>query len=260
MISVVVPMYNSSKTILKAINSIIEQTRADLIKEIIIVNDGSTDDSLEVVNEFIKVSKDNRMKIVSKTNGGVSSARNEGIKNASEDWIALLDSDDVWLKDKIEKQISILMKFPEIVFIGAGRNQEELTIGKKVMDNLYKMEVKDLLKKYWPHTSTVLIKKEVLVECSMFDERRTHCEDGQLWLKIASKYPLYYISESLEIAGDNKRSFGEKGLSADLKKMHKGSVENIYEVYQRGDINIVEKNFFLLYENIKYLRRIILSR
>ena len=122
------------------------------------------------------------------------------------------------------------------------------------------LNIINLLFKYWPHTSTVLVKKDVIIENGMFDEKRHYAEDGQLWLKIARKQKIYYIVESLEIAGNNKRTFGKSGLSKDLKMMHLGCKENIKETYLSGNINIFQKIFFDLYENLKYIKRILITR
>lgn len=260
MFSVIIPLYNGEKNILKAIESVINQTYFSLILEIIVVNDGSTDNSKLVVEKFMKENPYSKIKLLNKKNGGVSSARNYGIKNSSGSWIALLDSDDYWLSDKIEKQFKVLKKHKEIVFLGGGRNKENVKFGKKIGNNLYKLTIKDLLKKYWPHTSTALIKRDILFIIGLYDESRSYAEDGQLWLKIASKYDLYYICDTVEIAGNNKRSFGEKGLSANLAAMHKGVLDNINEVYDRKEINYIEKNFYRILEIIKYIRRIIITR
>lgn len=260
MISVVIPMYNSQETIIAAIKSVIKQSKFDLISEILIVNDGSTDNSLQLVQEFIVNNANNKIKLLQKKNGGVSSARNLGIQNASEEWIALLDSDDVWLNDKIEKQVAYLKNNSKIMFIGTGRNNEKVQIGECIEHGLYRLRTKDLLKKSWPHTSTAIIKKSVILECAMYDETRTHAEDGQLWLKISYNHYLYYLDESLEIAGDNKKTFGEKGLSANLNKMHKGCIQNIREVYHNKYISFFECIYFLIMEYLKYFRRIVVSR
>lgn len=260
MISVVIPMYNSKDSIIETLNSVVNQTAFNLIKEIIVVDDGSTDDSNSLVKNYIKKYPESKVSIVYKENGGVSSARNLGIKVAQGEWIALLDADDIWLKDKIEKQVKCLNKYNNIVFLGGGRNNEIVKLGKKVEDGLYKLNTKDLLKKYWPHTSSTLIKKEILFSIGMFDENRKYVEDGQLWLKISSAYELFYLSDIVEIAGNNKRTFGVSGLSANLLGMHKGCISNIQEVYDRHEINIIEMYLYKIYEYIKFTRRIILTR
>lgn len=263
MISVVIPMYNSQDTILNAINGVVNQTRYDLIKEIIVINDGSTDDSLNIVEQFKEKNNNEKIMIVNKKNGGVSSARNLGIEKASAEWIALLDSDDYWKVDKIEKQILVLKKYPDVVLLGTGRNKEELTIGKNIDKdmNLFCLSLKNILFKVWPHTSTVLINRKKLLDCSLFDIQRKYSEDAQLWLKIASKYgKIHYISESLEIAGDDKPTFGYSGLSSNLDEMHKGCIMNINECLKRKDITIFEYLFFYFYEILKYKRRKLICR
>jgi len=99
-ISVVIPMYNSRDTIIKSLDSIKYQTALDKIFEIIVVNDGSTDDSLEIVKKYKELNPSLTIIIIDRHNGGVSVARNEGMKIAKGDWIALLDSDDEWLPNK----------------------------------------------------------------------------------------------------------------------------------------------------------------
>ena len=102
LISVIVPVYNVENYLDKCIESIVNQTYKNL--EIILVDDGSLDSSSKICDEWAV--KDNRIKVIHKTNGGVSSARNEGLKNANGDFIAFVDSDD-WLElNMYEKLIS----------------------------------------------------------------------------------------------------------------------------------------------------------
>ena len=118
MISVIIPLYNKEKSITDTVNSVLNQTFKDF--ELIIVNDGSKDNSLSVVNQFT----DKRVKIIDKPNGGVSTARNAGMKRAEGEYIALLDSDDEWLPHKLERQIEVLNENPHIDFLGTNRNGE----------------------------------------------------------------------------------------------------------------------------------------
>lgn len=261
LISVVIPMYNSEKSIIKCIESVLSQTKKDIIQEIIVVNDGSTDNSeKKIIEKFLENINNGFIKIISIPNSGVSKARNVGIKNSSGNWIAFLDSDDRWNVNKIEKQLNYIDKYPNIKFIGTGRNNDNVRFGSKIEDNLYKLNVRNQLKKYWPHTSTALIHKSVFEKVGTFDESRTHLEDGQLWLRIVAVFPIYYIVESLETAGDNKRSFGQSGLSANIKKMHEGCLININETYRKGHINLFEKYYYIIIEYIKYFRRIIITK
>ncbi|WP_041139764.1 glycosyltransferase family 2 protein [Beduini massiliensis] len=260
MISVVIPIYNSMDTIIPCLESVRNQTAIQQIKEIIVVNDGSTDDTLEILNKYIDLHSDLPITVISKENGGVSSARNTAIKLSTQNWIALLDSDDIWLPNKLEVQINILKKYPQIKFLGTNRNKEYVKIGKRLDDKIFYLNTKNVLMKSWPHTSTALINKEVFNQVGLFDEKRTHAEDGQLWMKIAFHYGIYYLYDSLEIAGGGKPTFGYSGLSANIKKMHEGCLLNIYEAYKLKYLNYIEYKLLLLYEKVKYLRRKVLIK
>lgn len=258
MISVVIPAYNSRDTVGDSIDSVLNQTRSDLIDEIIVVDDGSTNDTFSYVKD--KYADDEKVKLIHKENGGVSTARNAGIKASKGEWIALLDSDDVWLPQKIEKQWEQIEKLPEIRFIGCNRNQENLHYGTKVTEDLYKLNLKQILIKMWPHTSTALIHRSVLKKVGLFNEKQKYAEDGELWNRISIYFPLYYIPESLEIAGGNKVSFGVKGLSANLKAMYEGNVINIKRIRKRKQINTGFYVFLRLYYWAKYIRRIVITK
>lgn len=258
MISVVIPMYNSRKTIEDSICSVLNQTRSDLIDEVVVVDDGSTDGSGQLVKESF--AREDKVKVITKKNGGVSTARNAGIKAAKSEWIALLDSDDVWLPEKIEKQWEQIRKHPQIKFIGCNRNHENLYWGKRVDDNLYLLDLRHILIKNWPHTSTALIRREVFREVGLFNEKMRYAEDGDMWNRIACKHPLFYISESLEIAGGQKQQFGESGLSANLEEMYKGNIRNIMVLRKRGHISLLFYVFLKAYNDAKYVRRIILTK
>lgn len=257
MISVVIPAYNSEMTIKDCIDSVLSQSRVDLVEEIIVVNDGSSDNTATMIQKVY--SNEKLVKIISKENGGVSSARNAGIKAARGDWIALLDSDDVWLPEKLEKQWAEIERNHEIVFIGCNRNQENLRYGTKAGENLYTLNIHQLLIKMWPHTSTALIRKDVFQTIGYFNEQMRYAEDGEMWNRIALRYPLYYISESLEIAGGNKNTFGESGLSANLKGMYEGNVRNISQLHLQKDISTPFFLFLRSFYWVKYLRRIFIT-
>ena len=111
----------------------------------------------------------------------------------------------------------------------------------------------------WPHTSTALIRKDVFQTLGCFNEKMRYAEDGEMWNRIALKYPLYYVAESLEIAGGNKVTFGESGLSANLKGMYDGNVRNISALHNDKEISTPFYAFLRLYYWAKYLRRIALT-
>lgn len=259
MISVIIPMYNSQDTIERALNSVKAQTAIDQIKEIIVINDGSTDKSLEVVEEYQKANKDLPIKIINKTNGGVSSARNAGLKTAKGDYIALLDSDDEWLPKKTEIQLSYLRANKEIDFIGCNRNNESLKILTRKINKLYKAKVNDLLLKMFPQTSTAIFKREIIKTIGLYDEDQKYLEDGNYWIKICANFNFYFIPDSLVITGGGKPSFGYSGLSANLKQMERGNIKNLKEAKKMNLINTSTYIIFRMFYVVKYIRRIIIS-
>lgn len=130
-ISVIVPMYNMEKYIEECLDSILQQTLSDL--EIIIINDGSTDSSLNIIREYQK--KDNRIVVIDKANAGVGAARNDGIKAASGDYIAFIDPDDMYAGDEVLLHLYQVAEREGVSIIGGktvflyqdGKTKEEST-------------------------------------------------------------------------------------------------------------------------------------
>lgn len=256
--SVVIPMYNCESTIIDAVESVLNQTRYDLIDEIILVNDGSTDNSLDIINSYIEKNKISKVKIFTKENGGAASARNYGIKISKNDYIALLDSDDVWLKEKIEIQNEILIENPQIKALGSNRIGEIKHHGEKVKANIYKLSVVDYCIKNWPCTPSLIFDKRIFKDNKFFDENMTHAEEGIFFLDLAYLSGLYYVDNELVLCGNGKPAFGHSGLSGNLKKMHKGVLKMHNLAFKKKYISIFNYMFFNAYENLKFIRRIII--
>ena len=257
--SVVIPMYNNEGTIEKTIQSVINQTKYDLIDEIIVVNDGSTDKSLEIVNSLI-LEKNSKIKILNKTNGGASSARNVGIKNTRNEYIALLDADDVWLPNKLEIQNEILEKYTDIKVLGSNRIGEIIKYGTKITDSIYRISPFRYCIKNWPCTPSIIFRKSLFKNDLYFNESMTHAEEGIFFLEVASCFGLYYTIEPLVFCGDGKPTYGHSGLSKKLKKMHKG-IKMMHEIAsEKGYISFFQRKILDCYEDIKYLKRIFVSK
>ena len=196
MFSVVIPLYNKELSIKKTIQSVLNQSFEDF--EILVVNDGSTDNSLEI----IKGIKDYRIKIIEQQNGGVSRARNKGIKEAKYDWIALLDADDLWEIDKLEKQSKLLLNNPDLFWCFAAYKIKKLN-KDKVVD--YKnVEIIDdaidaIAQGAVVQTSSVVIKKSVFKDQKLlFNTKYSNSEDREVWYKLACMYPMVgYINKPL---------------------------------------------------------------
>lgn len=113
-VSIIIPAYNASRTIIRTLDSLKNQTRFDLIKEILVINDGSTDDTVALLENYKQLNPNMPIQIINKMNGGVSTARNIGLKLSSGEWIGLCDSDDEWLPRKLEIQYDIIKKNSKI--------------------------------------------------------------------------------------------------------------------------------------------------
>ncbi|CAH0334862.1 Undecaprenyl-phosphate 4-deoxy-4-formamido-L-arabinose transferase [Flavobacterium sp. CECT 9288] len=258
-ISVVIPMYNSSKTILMTLNSIKKQTI--LPYEVIIIDDGSLDESSTIVEDFISNNSTLNIQLVKKTNGGVSTARNAGIKLAKGDWIALLDSDDEWLINKLERQIQVLSENPEIDFLGTNRNGEYFDkILWKKLSVLTRISPKLLMIKFIFVVPTVIFKKEIISDVGYFDETQKYAEEGNYFIRIAQKYNCFLLNESLVLTGDGKAHFGHSGLSGNLKEMEKGELKNLKDALNLKIINVLEYSCLVVFSILKYFRRIVIVK
>ncbi|MEN5014990.1 glycosyltransferase family A protein [Erwinia sp. Eh17-17] len=260
--SVVIPVYNGEKSILKALDSVFSQTLSfdEHTLEVVVVNDGSTDNTLTLINEYKSLNYLDNLHIYTIANGGVSKARNFGIKNAQYEWIAFLDADDVWSDNKLSLQASYINTIkPEPNFIGSARNNETLSILGRKITSVHQASPKELLIKVFPQTSTAVVKKGVLQQCGLYDETMTHSEDADLWVRICSKSGrFYYHPESTVSTGNGKHNFGDEGLSANLPEMQRGSCLMLWKAYKRRDINYLSYLSLLAFYKLKFIRRLLI--
>ncbi len=255
-VSVVIPAYNAEKVIIRALDSIKNQTWIRCIKEIIVVNDGSKDRTKDEVEKYQRDNPNLPVKLVNKDNGGVSTARNAGLHVSSGDWIALLDADDEWLPNKIELQLKTIQAHPEIDFIGGNHTSEPVMVFWKKINRLYAPNINELCIKMFPQTSTAMFRRKIFTEIGGYDETRRYCEDGQFFMKICGSYGYYYMPDQVAVYDGGRRGFGVRGLSGDIKQMHHNYMINIKELYQQKRIVFPIYVFVWLYSELKYLRRI----
>ena len=192
-ISVVIPSYNRGHTLARALQSVYAQTSS--VDEVILVDDGSTDGSSEMVNHRFP-----EVNILRQSNLGVSAARNRGIAAARFEWIALLDSDDSWLPQKIEQIRAAGQQQPEFVLY----HSDEIWVRRGVRVNPRKKHRKSggwIFENCLPlcaiSPSASVIRKSTLHSLGMFDENLPACEDYDLWLRLCHQYPVYYIDQPL---------------------------------------------------------------
>lgn len=259
MFSVIIPAYNCAETIKNAIDSVLNQTRLDLIEEIIVVNDGSSDDTETVLKKYIdEYKKQNgnvEILLYSHSNKGVSYTRNRGIRLAKAEWIALLDSDDVWLENKIERQMYFIDKKSDILFMGA---VYPLRFFGKSKEGLYKLNARELCIRNMPQTSSVIFRKDKGIKYGLFDENMQYGEDINFFQKFLLDDSYYVLAEKLTQLGIQKNVYGESGLSSNFVKMHKGRNRNVKELQQYGLINKPFMYCMLILDEIKLIRRIVI--
>lgn len=234
LVSIVMPAYNSEKYITEAINSVIAQTYEDW--ELIVLDDGSEDDTLQIINKCAL--KDPRIKAYSnKMNMGVAKTRNKGIDLAVGEWIAFLDSDDMWHPAKLEKQLKFANeKSAGFIFTGSSYINKKGEPFKKVFEVPPKSTYKGLRKQNVISCSSVLIKKKHFKEIKM--ERDDLHEDYIAWLKILKTGIIAYgINEPLLIYRIYKGS-----KSSNKRK----SAIATYRVYRHIGINPISSVYFFI--------------
>ena len=192
-ISVIIPTYNRRNTLPRAVESVLKQTYKPI--EIIVVDDGSTDGTKGWFSEMYPL-----VHYIYQVNSGVSSARNTGINSARCDWIALLDSDDEWLPDKLELQVKLLQNNAELRFC----HTNEIWIRNGVRINQMKKHQKyggNIFNKCLDicriSPSSSLFHTSIIKDVGLFDESLNVCEDYDLWLRITAKYTVLFLDQPL---------------------------------------------------------------
>ena len=180
MISVVIPLYNKEKSVRATLESVRAQSYKDW--ECIVVDDGSTDNSREVVEQF-KI-EDLRFKILSQENSGVSAARNAGIMAAKGEYVAFLDGDDIWDKDYLKAMVGLIEEYPGKSVYGLGCAKIKKGEQPVLKENYYRGEAK------WDNPtmaftgSSACVNRKDAIEVGLFDTRMTHGEDIDMWWRL----------------------------------------------------------------------------
>ena len=221
MFSVVIPLYNKEQSIQDTIGSVLAQTYPHF--EVVVVNDGSTDDSKKKVLEM----NDPRIVLVNKQNGGESSARNAGIEKAGYDWVAFLDGDDLWHPDFLSKVHEVIEKHPYIGVVGTGyalKNKKTDTIIKEFLPS-EDGEIEDYFKTFNErgddvfNSSCTCVKKNSLLAVGPFRQDITHGPDLDMWERLGRKNRIWTIDQVLSFYVQD----------AENRVMHK--LPNIYKTH-----------------------------
>lgn len=203
LVSIIMPAYNCEKYVVEAIESVINQTYSNF--ELIVIDDGSKDNTLKIINDFAE--KDNRIKALqNEKNSGVSETRNRGISLAEGNWIAFLDSDDIWVEEKLEKQMNYAKENKaDFTFTGSAYIDEEGNPYSGIFKVPEKVSYRTLLRHNVITCSSVLVKRKYFENIKM--EKDEMHEDYAVWLRILKLgISAYGVNEPLLIYRISKNS------------------------------------------------------
>ena len=230
-ISVVIPVYNKQAYIKDTINSVLTQSFADY--ELIIIDDGSTDNSVSIIQNF----DDSRIKFFSQENAGVSAARNRGVALAQSDIIAFLDADDTWYPNHLQEIYSLSQSFPQAgLFATAYRIKHSDKLLKDVVYSFEKNPIelmpfyKNTTVRFLFYTSNFALRKSVIEREGGF--KSIHAEDSELFLRLGHKYPLAYSNVLTMLYLQNS----ENSLSASYSIDEESKILDSFTEIEQWDI------------------------
>ena len=233
MVSVIIPTFNRAYCVAESIRSVLAQSEL----EIIVVNDGSTDETVKELASFPTIQVINLAE-----NHGVSYARNKGLEQARGSLICFLDSDDLWEEGKVQAQVQWMQDHPECKAVYT----DELWIRNGVRVNPMNKHQKysgDIFRQCLPlcivSPSSVMLRKSVLDEVGGFDELMSVCEDYDLWLRIAVRYPFKFLREKLIV----KRGGHEDQLSRKYWGMDRWRIYALDKLLRGDDLNMQQREW-----------------
>lgn len=243
LVSIILPAYNCEKYVSETINSVLEQTYQNF--ELIIINDGSTDGTVKKVKEFLK--KDSRIRFFNnEKNLGVSLTRNKGISLANGEWIAFIDSDDLWEKDKLAKQIAFAKETgAQFTFTGSSFIDENGEFYEGILQVPQTVSYRELLKQNIISCSSVLIKKNIMAQFKM--EKDEAHEDYGSWLRILKTGILAYgLNEPLLVYRISKKSKSSNKIK---------SLIMAYRTYRFVGLNRLSTIYYLSWYVVKGIKK-----
>ena len=234
-VSVIIPTFNRHRKVVRAVSSVLQQTFLD--HEIIVVDDGSTDDTNAVLTQFgARIFRERHPK-----NRGVSAARNTGIRKSSAPLIAFLDSDDYWLPDKLAEQVAFfdhhadsLAVQTEEIWVRNSRRVSPKKRHQKPSGDIFEPSLKLCL----VSPSAVMLKRSLLDEVGLFDESFPACEDYDLWLRISCRHPVSLIDKKLVV----KEGGHPDQLSQSIMGMDRFRVRALVKLIKSGMLNKTQRD------------------
>lgn len=196
-ISIVIPTYNRKDLVLEAIHSVLVQEPKNF--EVIVIDDGSTDGTAEYLRGLHLP-----IKVVTQANAGVAAARNRGIHEARGQYVAFLDSDDLWLPDKLQLQLAFFAAHPNAMIVCTDEQISEEGVIQPMTRFMRNQPItRPSLPAFVQHTSihvsAVMVRKSLFDEVGVFNESLRIHEDSELWNRIAERYDFGYIEKPLVI-------------------------------------------------------------
>ena len=236
-ISVVIPLYNKEAEIERALRSVVEQSLT--VGEIIVVNDGSTDSSKEIVERFILAHPEAGIHLINQKNSGVSTARNRGIKEAKGDYIALLDADDWWLPNYIAEVCRMMEYYPDAdafstaFDIVVGDSHTHATV--PTTEGYISPAEEALLSRYPIIPSTATLRRSVILECGGFPDGMRIGEDQWLWARMMQQGAKFAFSPMALV----RYSLAASNRSATIYRSEESahSIAELYDPKQDNTLN-----------------------
>ena len=253
-VTVVIPCFHCTKTIKRAVTSIALQTQKPA--EVILVDDASGDDTLDLLREIEQQYSDWIKVIALAKNQGAASARNAGWSIATQPYIAFLDADDSWHPEKLRIQYEYMLNNPDVALCGHQciwlRDDETLPVLPKDF-HATQISPRSLLFKNAFSTPTVMLRSDIPFR---FQEGKRYAEDLLLWQQIAFS-DLKVIRLESQLAYVHKSLYGESGLSSQLRGMEGEELSNFGVLYSAGKINFLLYILATLFSIIKFIKRLL---
>lgn len=254
-VSIIMPNYNCENFLEKTINSVLNQTYSDW--ELLIVDDCSTDNSVEIIKSYCE--KDERIRLfINEENSGAAASRNRALREATGKWIAFLDSDDLWLSEKLEKQLAFMSengyKFSYTSYEHVDENGEKLHIkvtGPRVLSK------RKMFRYCYPGCLTVMYDCSDIGVVQIPDEIANGENDYAIWLKVVKYYKCYYLCEVLSLYRVRNSSLSHKSSKLKLTKNHYKLFKLSEKRSSVGALFCVLRNLFYgFWKKVKYVNKI----
>lgn len=246
MVSIIVPVYNAREYIIDTINCVRQQTYQNW--ELLLVLDGCTDKTEELVSEYLSKTCDDRIIVIEQSNQGAAKARNRGLKEACGRFIAYLDADDIWLPEKLTRQLAFMQgKNAAFSFTGYEFADQNAVGTGKIVHVPAVMEYRDALKNTTIFTTTVIF-DTTKIEKNMLEMPQIKSEDTALWWKVLrSGYKAYGLDENLVLYRRGNSSLSSNKLEA---------VRRIWNLYRRAEgLGILKSAYYFCFWAIRAVYR-----